>query len=219
MAVAGACRYDVLAMSDRSTTRTTTVLARDGRRLRGRLRLPATAPRGAAVVCHPHPAFGATMDVWLLPSVGVALAADGWAVLRVDFRADVGDGHAAVPDVLGAVDAVTAVAPVARVALVGWSFGALVGLLAGMRDARVTDWVGIAPPTRRLPDLPMAPPPPLVGRWAARRSVVVGDGDGFFPACDAGAVAPHAVTVVPGADHFFFDRDDEVADIVAAHLR
>ncbi|MDP9406216.1 MAG: hypothetical protein M3O86_06395, partial [Actinomycetota bacterium] len=74
-------------------------------------------------------------------------------------------------------------------------------------------------PTRPLPDLPMEPPPAQVAGWAARRSVVVGDADRFFPAAGAAAVVLHTVTVVPGADHFFFDRDDEVADIVVACLR
>src|SRR5688500_11329193 len=105
--------------------------------LRGRLRIaaPEAPARGVAVLCHPHPAFGGNMDVWLLPVLGEALAADGWHVLRFDF-ASVRDGmdpdgpangHAAERADLAAaiafVRAETTADTSSRLALVGWSFG------------------------------------------------------------------------------------------------
>jgi len=154
------------------------------------------------------------MDVWLLATVAERLAARGWRSLRFDFRRDVGDPSAAVADLAGAVDAVhVAHLPLA---LVGWSFGALVGLLHGPHDPRVTHWVGIAPPTAPMEGLPMPAVPARVGSWPARRVVIVGQHEQFFP--DPAPAQPHEVKVVAGADHFFFDRDDEVADLVAACL-
>lgn len=199
--------------------------------LEGRLRRPAAGQvlAGAAVLVHPHPAFGGNMDVWLLPAIGARLAEDGWAVLRFNVRG-VGGSHAGPGrwdgstehlDLAGAVDHVVGHVPAAdRVALVGWSFGALLGLLHGPADPRVTDWVGIAPPTQPLEDVPMAATDPTaLRRWSARRAVVVGTAEQFFPRPTLARLHPHEVRLVDDADHFFFDRDREVADLVAELLR
>lgn len=199
--------------------------ATDGARLRGRLRLPDGPARGVAVLCHPHPAFGGHMDVWLLPAIGERLADAGWAVLRFDFRG-VGSGGvspaagAEVADLEGACDLVhRTVGGVRRCAVVGWSFGALAALHHGLGDPRVTDWVGIAPPTGPAPGLGLPSLPAAdLGRWPARRTAIVGDHDQFFPADRVDALVPHAVRVLTDADHFLFDRDGEVADLVAEAL-
>lgn len=202
--------------------------------LRGRLRTAdGDAPtRGGAVVCHPHPAFGGNMDVWLLPSVGEALAADGWDVLRFDFASVGGgmapDGHANAhaaerADLAAAISFLRGESPrtaAGRLALVGWSFGALVAALHGVEDPAVTDWVGIAPATRSLPELAMAAPPAsLLSRWSARRSVIAGAHDQFFPPAFTAVYDPHAVHVLADCDHFFFDHDREVAGLAVCALR
>lgn len=204
--------------------------AAGGGMVEGRLRHadPGAVPAGAAVLCHPHPDAGGTMDVWLLPAIGEALAAAGWTVLRFDFRS-VRDGarpadHAREQaDLAGAIDFLHDTGgwtPPGRLALVGWSFGALVALLHGVDDPRVTDWVGIAPPTAPLPELPMAPVPRArVAGWAAHRTVIAGVHDQFFPVAGLDAVHPHVRHVLDDCDHFFFDRDREVAALVTGSLR
>lgn len=204
--------------------------AADGGTVTGRLRLgaPGATSPGAAVLCHPHPDAGGNMDVWLLPTIGEELAAAGWAVLRFDFRsvregARPGDHQREVADLAGAVDFLHdggAWMPPGRLALVGWSFGALVALLHGLEDPRVTDWVGIAPPTAPLPELPMTPVPSArVAAWPARRTVIAGTHDQFFPVTGLDRVHPHARHVLDDCDHFFFDRDRDVASLVAESLR
>ena len=164
------------------------------------------------------------MDVWLLPRIGERLARNRWSVLRFNFRSDVGDGKPACADLAAAVDAaVSKTSDPARVALVGWSFGALVGLLYGPGDPRVTDWIGIAPPTRPAPAgwpaQPLAAVPTTLTSWAARRSVIVGAHDQFYPPSDAACFAADEVHVLDDTDHFFFDRDDEIAELVAVLLQ
>lgn len=201
--------------------------------LRGRLRTAAgdAPPRGGAVLCHPHPAFGGNMDVWLLPAIGEALAADGWDVLRFDFTSVSGgmdplgpaNAHAAErADLAAAISFLRGECPRAaggRLALVGWSFGALVAALHGVHDPAVTDWVGIAPATSSLPDLPMAPPPGSLSRWTARRTVIAGAHDQFFPPPATAVYAPHDLHVLPACDHFFFDHDRDVATLAVSALR
>jgi uncharacterized protein len=191
--------------------------------LDGRLRSPHRTPAGIAVLTHPHPSYGGNMDVWLLPTIAERLAEHGWASLRFNFRsAGSGapcDGHAETGDLAGAVGFVVGAFPdLSRVALVGWSFGALVGMLYGPTDPRVTDWVGIGAPTRVVSQAPMAPPPTGLAGWTARKTVIVGEHDTFFPPSTVGVLAPDVVQVVPGADHFLFDRDDEVADLIVTAL-
>lgn len=195
--------------------------------LPGRLRRAQGEPRGAVVLCHPHPAFGGNMDVWLLPVLGEALAADGWTVLRFDFRSvrtgvRPGEHHEERADLAAAVNWLRTeghATPHGRLVLAGWSFGALVALLYGLEDPAVTDWVGIAPAVAPLEQLPMAPvPTERVRAWKARRVVVAGRHDQFFPPESLGAVAPHETHLLDDADHFFFDRDREVAALLVAAL-
>ena len=197
----------------------------DGPVLESDLRIaePAVPARGSAVLVHPHPAFGGHRDVWLLPLLAARLAAAGWTTLRIDTRGvrrstgTSGDGAAEGADVAAAAAHVRSVASGAdRCAVIGWSFGALAALHAPALDPAITDWVGIAAPTRPVPDVALAPLPPLP---AVRRAAVVGELDPWFGPATLGVLALDAVRVLPGADHFFFDRDDDVADAVLELLR
>jgi uncharacterized protein len=207
----------------------------------------ATPPVGSCVLLHPHAVFRGSMHTWLLSRIADRLAEDGWTVLRFNFRGVgasegcSGDGAGEVYDVLGALAFLADVTGLARtcqdklisaesardqeeppyrVAVVGWSFGALVGLLLAEHDVRVTDWVGIGPPTRRLKAIPMVDPPyrALLG-WPARRCVIVGELDELYPPRSVAVLDPDVVHVVPGADHFMADRDEEVADVVSRALK
>ncbi|MGH8886009.1 MAG: alpha/beta hydrolase [Egibacteraceae bacterium] len=191
-----------------------------------------TPPVGFCVLLHPHAIFRGSMDTWLLSRVAHRLAEDGWTVLRFNFRGvgasegTSGDGTGELHDVVGALAFLDKVAGLAsaeepshRVAVVGWSFGALVGLLLAEHQVRVTDWVGIGPPTRRLNAITIVDPPyrALPG-WPARRCVIVGEFDELYPPRSVAVLDPDVVHVMPGADHFMADRDDEVADVVSRAL-
>lgn len=229
-------RASIVGMPETSTTERTTFRAAadaDGVAplLEGRLRRPASpaAGTGVAILAHPHPEFGGNMDVWMLPTIGARLSEDGWTVLRFNVRG-VGrsqagpgrwDGEAERLDLAGAVDHAVGHTPRAGpVALVGWSFGALLGLLHGPEDPRVTHWVGIAPPTQPLAGVAMVDvEDSSIAAWRARRTVIVGEHDQHFPPGSVDRLTPHEVRIVAGADHFFFDRDREVAEHVAGCLR
>lgn len=194
----------------------------DGVILEGKLRLPDATPHGGVVLAHPHPDFGGTMDVWLLPRIAERLAADGWAVLRLNFRG-VGrsqgrrsGGELEHLDLeAGVVHLRQVIAPTAPIVAVGWSFGAMIALRLG---PTVAGWVGIAPPTREIVEVPLrGPVVPSV--LPPHRTVIVGEHDQFFPPSTVDVLRPDAVVVVADTDHFFFDRDPEVAEHVAAALR
>ena len=200
-----------------------------GLQLEGRLAVPETTPRGGAIICHPHPEYGGSMSSKLVPAAQRALVAAGWAVLRFNFRGvgrsegsfDGGDGEAM--DALGALGRIREVIA-EPAAVVGWSFGAVVGLNAVALDGRASIYVGIAPPARRALkgkfDLPEIAD---LDRWTARSLIVCGTQDPFCRPRDAQQLAqlvppPVRVEVVDGADHFFSEHLDRLCTIVTGFV-
>jgi uncharacterized protein len=112
------------------------------------LKEPA-APVAAAVVCHPHPLGGGTMNNNVVYRVGKALGDAGVAVLRFNFRgvgASTGrhDGGAGEEeDALAALELLALRHPDLPLWMAGFSFGARVGLTVGAREPRVTKLLGI----------------------------------------------------------------------------
>src|SRR5450432_2116183 len=112
------------------------------------LKEPA-APRAAAVICHPHPLGGGTMNNNVVYRVAKALGDAGVAVLRFNFRGvgastgrhDGGEGEE--QDALAALDLLAQRHADLPLWMAGFSFGARVGLTVGARDARVSKLLGI----------------------------------------------------------------------------
>ena len=192
--------------------------------LEGEAQLRDGAP--AAVVCHPHPAFGGRMDNPLVVALADACAAAGFSALRFNFRGLDGSegtptgGLAEHEDVAAAIAWARAQgAP--RVALVGYSFGALMAARAIADGAGVAACAAVGFPTTILGH---APDRVAVVERALDRRVpwlfVDGDADQF---CEVGRLqawvdgrswARHEV--LPGRGHFFAGLDEaDVCDRVA----
>lgn len=176
------------------------------------------AGRDCAVVCHPHPLYGGTMHNKVVHSTARALQERGFATLRFNFRGvgastgryDNGQGEAR--DARAAVDLLRKRLTDGAIALVGYSFGAIVALLAGHDHAAVSRLAAIAPPVSMFD----------VGFLRGCRKptlFIVGDDDQY---CSRGALersvgdlaGSAAVRQVPGADHFFFGHETTVAEAV-----
>jgi alpha/beta superfamily hydrolase len=200
------------------------VVTSDGLTLEARWDLPAGLPQVTAVVCHPHPLLGGTMDVPLLRTVAAAIASAGGAVLRFNFRGtgasqgSWGGGTAEVQDVAAAVAAATAAFPGDLPALVGWSFGAITALRWQAETSGTAPYVGIAPAA----DSPLAEALPRASSLApARRLFLLGDRDQYTTVSDLAGYAAEAgarLEVLHGTDHFFFARELRIADAVVGHL-
>ena len=187
--------------------------------LDARIGIPPDATSGV-VICHPHPQYGGSMENDLVVTVAEALRTRGLATLRFDFRG-VGTSGGTYDDGRGEVDDVRAAAAllrqrldVARVALVGYSFGSVMALRAGVADPEATTGVvAIAPPVRMVGlDFLAGFPEPL--------AFVTGDRDQFCPLETIESVrdrfAPAStLSLVPGADHFFGGHLDGLASRVA----
>jgi alpha/beta superfamily hydrolase len=166
---------------------------------------PATAPRAAAVVCHPHPQYGGDMDNGVVVAVTDALVDAGVAALRFNFggagrsTGSFDDGRAEQCDVGAAEAALAARVPEGTpLVVVGYSFGAWVGAMAAQGLPRVTRVVAVAPPLAFFDwDFAKTLRQPL--------RIVVGDRDQYCPAAALDRLVAHGIrtTVFPGVDHFF----------------
>lgn len=154
------------------------------------------APRGVAILAHPHPLFGGTMDNKVVQTLARAFTQCGWTTVRFNFRgvgASAGvhdEGRGELQDLLAVVQQV---APQGPIALAGFSFGAFVtshalAALWGEREVAQAVLVGTAasrftvapvPPEAHLRTLvlhykyhlhaaPHAHQPLTPGRWPAR---------------------------------------------------
>jgi len=172
---------------------------------------PAAGPHGAEVVlCHPHPLYGGSMHDGVLDCAARTLLAGGMGVLRFNFRG-VGQsdgqfdgGRGEVDDLLAAIAWLRERAPDAPLWLGGYSFGGHVAWQAAPLATGTERILLLAPPIGPMVFAPNPLDCPV--------DVFAGDRDEFL---DAGALAAWAgvrVHVVPGADHFFSGRLDDLAD-------
>ena len=117
------------------------------------LEVPAAgAPVGGfAVVCHPHPLHGGTMQNKVVHTLARALQEAGIATLRFNFRgvgASAGsydEGRGEIEDALAVIAYGRARWPGAALTLAGFSFGAQVALLAAPSSAPAR-LITVAPP-------------------------------------------------------------------------
>jgi alpha/beta superfamily hydrolase len=172
------------------------------------------APRGVAVICHPHPQHGGTMDNKVVQTLARALLQLGYRAVRFNFRG-VGASAGAWDEGRGEVDDALAVVAALREAgrplvLAGFSFGGYVAAAAAARLAegeRAERLILVGPSTQKQ-QVPPVPDDTLV---------VHGELDDVVPLAATLAWArPQAlpVTVVPGGGHFFHGQLGLLKNIV-----
>jgi alpha/beta superfamily hydrolase len=170
-----------------------------------------------AVVCHPHPLFGGTMDNKVVYTVARAFEQRGAPAIRFNFRG-VGtsegshdEGRGELEDALAVIAYGRARWPQAALWLGGFSFGGAVAVLAAAA-APPARLVLVAPGITKI-DVTQAAPP------ACPWLIVQGDADEVVPAAVvlawAAALRPApSVKVLAGAGHFFHGRINELRDAV-----
>jgi alpha/beta superfamily hydrolase len=199
--------------------------------LEGRLRLPDGAIKAPGVVlCHPHPAGRGEMDVPLLTVIADSLGSAGYATLRFNFGGVGGsegvfsDGVEETGDVWAAFDYLVSLDGVEgnNLSLVGWSFGAWMGLMAIGGGLPARNIVAIAPP---LISYSWEGYAERIGESSAKRHYIVGDSDQFCPltTLEMFAIAvshedEREINILSDADHFLFGREQEVAGLVSGIL-
>jgi alpha/beta superfamily hydrolase len=183
--------------------------------------IPAQAWRGTAVIAHPHPLFGGTMDNKVVQTVARAFVQTGWRAVRFNFRG-VGGSAGSYDNGTGELQDLLAVvahaAPDGTLALAGFSFGAFVTshAVAAMTGRDLAKVVLVGTAASRFEVAPVAPD------LHDRTLVLHGEQDDTVPLADVMNWArPQSlpVTVVPGGGHFFHGQLPLLRSLVARHLR
>ena len=180
-----------------------------------------------AIILHPHPQFGGTMNNQIVYHLYYAFADRGFSVLRFNFRGvgrsqgifDNGPGELA--DAASALDWVQTVKPEARNCwIAGVSFGAWIAMQLLMRRPEIEGFVSVAPPAN-LYDFSFLAPCPSSGLF------INGEKDRVVPSHSVGDLAQRLKTqrgivvehqIVPNANHFFEDRIDPLIQAVGAYV-
>jgi len=189
-------------------------------RLEAILMGPEAPPLAAAVVCHAHPLHGGMMHFKAVFRAAKALQSAGLAVLRFNFRGvgrsegehDDGDGEQ--EDLRAALLELERRFPALPLVAGGFSFGSVVALRVAARDPRVRAVFALGFPLVRFGDAAtlQAPRQP--------RLFVQGERDQFGAGEElrrlvAPLPPPRELVVVPGADHFFDGKLDQLQGAVA----
>lgn len=187
------------------------------------LREPDGEPVGAAVVCHPHPLHGGTMHTKAVFRAAQALSEAGLVALRFNFRG-VGTSTGSYEEGIGEEEDVRAALEWLQercsglpLVLGGFSFGARVALSVGVDDERPAALLGLGLPVS-LYDFS------FLSRTDRPVLVVQGEEDEFGAEPEireaVEALGSHVTLVtVPGADHFFNDRFDELKEAIGDFFR
>lgn len=179
----------------------------------------AVAPRGLALIAHPHPLFGGTLDNKVVQTLARAFAALGYVAARPNFRgvgASEGvhdEGRGETEDLLLVAAGLQRQQGLSELVLAGFSFGGMVQMhvASRLRDAGTPAlrMVLVAPGVTRGVALPVA----------SDTLVIHGEADETVPLSavfDWARPQQLPIVVVPGADHFFHRRLTLIKDLVIA---
>jgi hypothetical protein len=174
---------------------------------------PDGPARGIALIAHPHPLFGGTLDNKVVQTLARAFVDLGYEAWRPNFRG-VGETEGVHDEGRGELEDLAAVLERIRTAkfiLAGFSFGA--SLQARLAERVKPEWlvlIGIG--ITRLAAPPVAP----------GTLVIHGENDDTVPLAavlDWARPQEQPVVVVPGADHYFHRKLHVIKRIVQANWR
>ena len=174
---------------------------------------PEGEARGVALIAHPHPLFGGTLDNKVVQTLARAFVELGYEAWRPNFRG-VGETEGTHDEGRGELDDLHAVlnhTGAQKFILAGFSFGG--SLAAQLAEKAKPEWlVLIGVGLTRI----MAPP------VAPGTLVIHGESDETVPlseVLDWARPQDLPVVVVPGADHFFHRKLQVIKQVVLANRR
>jgi alpha/beta superfamily hydrolase len=173
--------------------------------------VPASKPRGIAIIAHPHPLYQGNMDNKVVYILSKALLESGYLTVKFNFRG-VGASEGSHAEGIGEIDDVLAVTQSIRhqydiesdhlpLLLAGFSFGGAIQAYVA-QQLNPEKLVLIAPSVARMKA------PPVVDH-ADSVFIVHGSLDDIVSlqsVLDWAAPQTIPVTVIPGAEHFFHGK-------------
>lgn len=174
---------------------------------------PAGPMRGVALIAHPHPLFGGTLDNKVVQTLARAFVELGYETWRPNFRG-VGRTEGAHDEGRGELEDLHAIVKFLNarsLVLAGFSFGAaVVGQLAERVKLKRMVLVGLGVTRLAVPNVP------------ADTLVIHGENDDTVPLAavlDWARPQDLPVVLVPGADHFFHRKLQVLRAIVQSNWK
>ena len=196
-------------------------------RLEGRYQQSSTPNAPIALMLHPHPQHGGTMNNKVVYSLYQSFQRQGFSVLRFNFRGvgrsqgkfDRGEGE--LSDAAAALDWLQSWNQnAAQCWIAGFSFGAWIGMQLLMRRPEISGFISVAPPAN-VYDFSFLAPCPSSGL------IIHGDKDRVAPPQSVQKLVDKLKTqkgitieqqIVEGANHFYENKIDELTERCAEYL-
>jgi len=196
-------------------------------RLEGRYQHSKRPNAPIALMLHPHPQYGGTMNNKVVYTLFHAFVRQGFSVLRFNFRGvgrsqgvfDRGEGE--LSDAASALDWLQTYNDSSSSCwIAGFSFGAWIGMQLLMRRPEINGFISVAPPAN-MHDFSFLAPCPSSGL------IVQGDKDEVVPEPSVKKLVDKLSSqrgiaidyrVVRGAGHFFQDEMEELSGHVDDYL-
>ncbi|MGE0251366.1 MAG: alpha/beta hydrolase [Dongiaceae bacterium] len=196
-------------------------------RIEGRYHHSTIKGAPMALILHPHPQHGGTMNNKVVYNLFQVFAKRGFSTLRFNFRGvgrsqgqfDRGEGELA--DAAAALDWLQSCNTQSSICWVaGFSFGAWIAMQLLMRRPEIARFIAIAPPAGIF-DFGFLAPCPSSGL------IVAGGEDELIQGAAVEALVKKLTAqrgliidheVVKGANHYFTDRLDELSQVVGSYI-
>ena len=197
-------------------------------RLEGRYHPQKAKDAPIAIILHPHPEMGGTMNNKVVYNLHYKFFEMGFTCLRFNFRGvgrsqgEFDQGIGELSDAASALDYLQAMNPSAKFCWVaGFSFGSWIGMQLLMRRPEITGFVSVSPPAN-INDFTFLAPCPASGL------IINGAADRVVPPASVvdlsdklkeqkGITITH--TEIEGAGHFFDPGMDEMLGNVDEYVR
>ena len=196
-------------------------------RLEGRYQPSKEKSAPIAIVLHPHPQFGGTMNNKIVYDLFYMFQKRNFTTLRFNFRGigrsqgEFDHGAGELSDAASALDWVQSLHPDSKSCWVaGYSFGAWIGMQLLMRRPEIEGFISVAPQPNTY-DFSFLAPCPSSGL------IIHGDSDKVAPPKDVQGLVDKLHTqkgititqrTIPGANHFFASHAETLIDECADYL-
>ena len=196
-------------------------------RLEGRFHPQKNEDAPVALILHPHPKFGGTMNNKVVYNLHYCFFNLGFTCLRFNFRGvgksegEFDDGLGELADAASALDFLQASTPNSTACwVIGFSFGSWIGMQLLMRRPEISGFISVSPPANKY-DFSFLAPCPSSGL------IINGSLDRLVPPSDIKSLSDRlklqkgiqvAHKEIEGADHFFINFEDEMIKAVNEYL-
>ena len=196
-------------------------------RIEGRYHPQANKEAPIAIILHPHPKYGGTMNNRVVYNLHYCFYNLGFSCLRFNFRGvgksegEFDEGLGELSDAASALDFLQIQAPNAPSCWVaGFSFGSWIGMQLLMRRPEISGFIAVSPPANTQ-DFSFLAPCPSSGL------IINGNLDRLVPPSEVKSLSEKlklqkgikvAHEEIEGADHFFTNFEQELSNTVNKYL-